>query len=845
MTNEERDFIDSLMMSDLTDESWKNALSDIVKLQTAKVFLDSLSLAGLSAESWTKTRNDVDELLKTKTFIDSLKTAGFSKTAWEQVYAAALAAGAEYKEEDEDEDDIIVLEDGTVIPTGFIGKTYLARGTVTVGHFIVTDAVFTVVADDIITVEGVKFVVIPDEGAGIFSASFTKPQENDYKVLFSLNKCSVVYRSAAAAAVNDTVNCCTETDVDITVKSDYTLVLQNGTVVSMISGFSKIGAPVSKGYFIYDDPYEGPTGIGYSSETTVDIKVTYGENGKPTFTAGEGTTIVMPWYNEVNLNDQIYDGPLKPVDKITVTDKGKIGRLVVETDVPVTFVYDNPRTVKVNSIRLPIDYDIKIVISNNVFTVVVNKANVMIPDVGTIKLDITNSIVWLDINTAVYSKNNIVVDIVNSKLTGTLNSFTGLLTGSFNNLTVNGEVQNLSGVNQFAAEEGVNLYDFSHDIVLLKSNLFLDILKDYGYNPATMTYFWEDIIEQEQKAAAVVTTPLGDEEVTGISDLGMPLRVFRAYFRALAAQNGELACSLADKHNAGLTAVAAQKTFVDYVKRFQRLVRSVHKNYISDKIDSTPAERAAQINDALKALCNIDLSNEDSGSIIGLDAGGVLSKKLDDIVVDSDTAVSSVYPTKIYKVIEGTRYVTVKGIKLVFPQPDSLFDKQKKIICELAEWYYPAVFNALEAVFGQPFGFAAKNFSGVIKTVFEASEDDIITVKWETDETLKKNKGFVKIILNSTKFEDINSLSGKVDNIPVDISLLRAMVLAMWYVNLPYDVKDYGNWFVKGGTEFSSSGIDKTRTIGLDWSINTCFVSFLTEQHDVELNDSYIWGTFL
>lgn len=844
MTNEERDFIDSLMISGLTDVSWKKALADIVRLQTAKIFLDSLSTAGLSAESWKRIRDDVDDLLKTKTFVDGLRTVGFSKSTWEQVYAAALAAGMEPTEEYEDDDDtdVIVLEDGTVIPDKFVGKTYKANGTVTVGHFIVTNAKFTVVADDIIIVEGIKFVIVPDIGAGIFNISFTKP-ETDYKLLFSLNKCSVIYNSSDVAAVNGDVRCNVETDVDVTVKSDYTLTLQNETTVSAISGFSKISSPVLKGYFIYHSFGDEPVGVGYSSESTVDIRVSYDENKKPTFTAGEGTTVTIPWYNEISLEDEKYDHPLKPVDKITVTNKGQIGRLIVETDTPITFAYNNDKSVKTGDIKLPTDYDITLIKVGDVFTVKVNEANVMIPDVGTVKLDITNSIVWFDINTAIYSKNHIVVDVVDSVLTGTLNSFTGLLIGRFNNLTVNSELQNLSGVNQFAAEEGVNLYDFSHDIVLLKSNLLLDILRDYAYNPATMMYFWENVIEHEQATDAVVTTPLGDESVVGITNLGMPLRVFRAYFKALATQSGELVCSLEDKHNVGLAAVSARKNFVDYVKRFQRLVRSVYKNYIADKVDSTPAERVAQVNSALKALCNIDLTNEDCGSIIGLDAGGILSKKLDDMVANPVAEISSVYPTKIFKVIEGTRYVTVKNVKLVFPQPDNLSEQQKKIVCELAGWYYSAIFNTLETIFGQPFGFAAKNFSGIIKTVFEpVTGDDIVTVQWETDESLRKNNGFVKIIFNSNKLADINNLSGKVNNIPVDISLLRAMVLAMWYVNLPYDIRDYGQWFVKGGTEFSSSGIDNTRSISSDWNVSTHFVSLLTEQYDVELNDSYVWG---
>lgn len=568
MTTEERDFLDELMVSGLTEVSWQAAMADIVKLQTAKVFLDGLSAAGLSVETWLRAKADISELLNTKAFIDGLRTAGFSKNTWERVYTAALAAGGGSETDQDDdnpEDDIIELEDGTIIPEGFIGKRYRAKGKVTVGHFIVEDADFTIEADDIIIVCGIRFVITPDPGAAIFTIHFTKPVRDErYDICFSLNSCSVTYQSERAAAHSGVFYYGVTADKSVTVKSDYTLVLQNETVVNRISGFTKITAPVSQGYFIYDDETGKPYGVGFSSDGVVDIRVTYDEDSVPTFTGGEGTTLTVPWYNDVTLaDDQEYPGTLKPTDRITVTNKGRIGRLVIITDTPITLVYDHAKGVKIGDIRVPTEYDITLIKAGDVFTVKVNEANVMIPEVGTVKLDITNSIVWLDNITAVYSKNHIVADIADSVLTGALNSFTGLLIGSFNNLTVNGELQNLSGVNQFAVEEGVNLYDFSHDIVLLRSNLLLDILKDYGYNPATMTYFWENVVEQEQATGEVVTAPLGDEETAGVTSLGMPLRIFRVYFRALAEQSGDLVCSLRDKHNTGLTAVSARKNFVD------------------------------------------------------------------------------------------------------------------------------------------------------------------------------------------------------------------------------------------------------------------------------------------
>ena len=92
MTQEERDFLNELMISGISEATWIKALADITELQATKTVVDDLVAAGLSADSWTTAQSDIRDLLEVKAFIDSLKESGFSVENWSKVWAAVLNA---------------------------------------------------------------------------------------------------------------------------------------------------------------------------------------------------------------------------------------------------------------------------------------------------------------------------------------------------------------------------------------------------------------------------------------------------------------------------------------------------------------------------------------------------------------------------------------------------------------------------------------------------------------------------------------------------------------------------------------------------------------------------------
>ena len=93
----------------------------------------------------------------------------------------------------------------------------------------------------------------------------------------------------------------------------------------------------------------------------------------------------------------------------------------------------------------------------------------------------------------------------------------------------------------------------------------------------------------------------------------------------------------------------------------------------------------------LKNYCGIDLTNEDTGSITGADAGGDVVKTLDSIMPETGDLSAAEYP-ELDKVIGK---LTVK-----WPEMDSLSDKGKMIVAGLNTYWIDAALDLIEESYG-------------------------------------------------------------------------------------------------------------------------------------------------
>ena len=105
----------------------------------------------------------------------------------------------------------------------------------------------------------------------------------------------------------------------------------------------------------------------------------------------------------------------------------------------------------------------------------------------------------------------------------------------------------------------------------------------------------------------------------------------------------------------------------------------------------------------LEKYCGIVLDNEDTGSIIGTDAGGPVVKTATSIVPNA--AGAAVYPTE--------KQTTINGLTFVWPDKDSLSYTEQAVVARLNSWWAQ---NALDLI-EQSYGLSFKEVGTSVKTI--------------------------------------------------------------------------------------------------------------------------------
>ena len=582
------------------------------------------------------------------------------------------------------------------------------------------------------------------------------------------------------------------------------------------------------------------------------------EGGEPSSDKPTDDDIVVNGTSVTISNGAHYDEPLEKDTVITITNEGYVQSLHIVTDTPLTFnsydttlklleMYGREGDTETLQCRAGVKYPVTLTynsatgyswdVSNSMSKLFGNYTE------GAVTYNLTNSTLYL-YNTFdstigyayIFCLGSSQARVVDGAYT--LSNFNGIIRNwnSNVNIVVNGTNHVASGNGViYCTDETVRTKLKSIDQNLLKyGGDFNDVFDIYPYNLSTDTYGWENdftpVVETEP-----VTTPLGDEDSPSGN---MALRVFRAYFKALCSHDVENLYAVNQIHNIALSTIGAKHDLDYYVKKFVYTVKQLFATY--------GQENFSQL---LKELCNMDLENNDSGAIIGLDAGGALEKQYRNIIQDPIVDVSQEYPADVFTAEDDTRYVTVKGITFVLPSPDTLEEWQKRLICELAYWYFEAIMNVLEnEVFGVPINFSAHHFDNVIKIILT---DDLPS---STYARTSKLNGYITIELSNSYLSKFNSISDKdeISPIPPDNGLFHEMVHVYQEVNMLRGAQHnrlsyYGSWFVEGGAEFASAGIDHSRASSAKYSYNPSlwFVMFLTSSYNTTsyMYDPYTWGT--
>ena len=222
------------------------------------------------------------------------------------------------------------------------------------------------------------------------------------------------------------------------------------------------------------------------------------------------------------------------------------------------------------------------------------------------------------------------------------------------------------------------------------------------------------------------------------------------------------------------------------------------EKFISD------CENAETVDAFLKNYCGIDLDNEDTGAIIGSDAGGSIVKTADSIVEESG---ESEYP-------EGTSF-TVNGLTVNIPEQSELNNAQKTIVRGLYSWWLSGAFDLIAESYGDNFSFTSSSSSTVNELTIEFVNSGSflaqsghrykISSGKATALTLEINMEYYR----SISADDVNGESTRSNATYLDRLIAHEMTHAVMAANINYfsELPSY----IKEGMAELTHGIDDSR----------------------------------
>lgn len=708
------------------------------------------------------------------------------------------------------DDTNVVLDNGAVVSTDVQDKVFTINGTATIGHFsfnCITDTS----SPDIIKVKFITAemaivnydtnpdtLVIFDPINSDFLVSVTI--KNKIVMISGIQGCSVrsdkksliVKSGEETRAFSSTGDCYLDNNQVACFEAGYLISLDRVPTIKFNS---------ASGFFYY-------TSVGvkkmcsFSGSSNAIMTVNYDSVGNVTgFVSLVDGTVINDGYKSVTINKN--DSKDILLENFTVYDlKGscRLNKLTVETDKEISLEY-NEGFFSYRGNSFSSDIKCKLVERNDIFSLEYDGVIAIIKSALVNVRVILNNSFLLSSNVKAFSYNDATIVINSDKKISEITNLTGQyqISGTYDHKVNNDDRTMGGGINELFDSEDYQKKSKLYTALIINNDIILDnvdIFSDYDFK--TDKFSWEDTVATEKSISSLDETGLNSS--TG---LGMAHRIFRVFFRALATNNEDIICS--EKFNAALSVVSTKKSYYDYAKDFYRTIKS--------KARSLARYSAEDIITFLREVANIDTTNNDSGSIIGYDAGGSTTRTAKSIVEDPMIEVTGNYPQDIFDINEGTRYRDIKGIRFVFPRPDTLTDWQKQQVVQLSEWYYRAILTTLEQVFGVAINSAniATDFRNVIFTVFENIDGN--TIARASVKLQGSNKAAqVQISLNSRFFSNVTSLEQALNNSTLaDNAILHEMVHAVQFINLAR-IDNYYDWFIEGSAELSAAGIDDTRT---------------------------------
>lgn len=201
----------------------------------------------------------------------------------------------------------------------------------------------------------------------------------------------------------------------------------------------------------------------------------------------------------------------------------------------------------------------------------------------------------------------------------------------------------------------------------------------------------------------------------------------------------------------------------------------------------------------LKDMCDIVLDNDDTGAIIGSDAGGSTVKTAESIVPESGDWT---YPS--------STTFTVEGLTVTVPEKSQLGSKAQFIVGGLYTWWIKESLNLIKESYGLSFNEDGTTVKAMDVKFYNSNNGRLAYVTYSKTRKTTELHLYINLkYYNSIDTEDPNGASGKDAQVYLDRTIAHELTHAVMAANIDY-FNDLPT-ILKEGTAELVHGIDDKR----------------------------------
>ena len=238
--------------------------------------------------------------------------------------------------------------------------------------------------------------------------------------------------------------------------------------------------------------------------------------------------------------------------------------------------------------------------------------------------------------------------------------------------------------------------------------------------------------------------------------------------------------------------------------------------------------------ETLSALCGINLTNADTGSITGLDAGNGIEKTALSIISESTT---SAYPSSSTS--------NINGLTVTWPTASNLSSSEKQIIRSLNSWWLPNSLNLINESYGMNFNETGTSVKTLSISFYNENSSTLANTSFYYDTNTGKSTSLnlsINMYYYSTiAANDPNGASSSTGVFYLDRVIAHELTHAVTAANINYDAS-LPNFITEGLADLVQGADDERKSEIYTLCSNPSVLAQYLNLNDTSTESAYVYA---